>query len=255
MKRYKNKRIIIISLLCIILILIIIFLIMVNQSINIKNNNNINNNNNNNYISNIDSNANLINNSVNSVENSIYKNNTDNTEHITDDLNQIDSNQNLEYSDSGIEINSSQIFKDINIDNIDNNELNNCVSTLYKTLYNGTNNKDITNINEFIKNNFVTDFYGSDKNVNNLVYRIYTTKQLDILNPDNIYINFESLNDISNIQSTYEFISFTASFSCHVIQYPPQGQEDQTMHEWDTVITHTIKISRDGKLISLVNII
>lgn len=249
MKSNKKKYIVLILMLFVFGISIITLLIIINyKSIDITNNKETH------YTNSIDSNKNLVN---NYVKNSSSKKNINNTNYNYDNSNQFSTHENAnEYdNNSEITINANQIFKDIDINNIDNEQLNNCVITLYQTLYYGTNNKNISNINEFIDNNFITNFYGSDRDINNLIYRIYTTKQLDILNPDGIYINFESLNNISDIQSTYEFASFKVNISCHVIQHLPNAQGPDTTQEWDTTITQTIKISRDGKMMSLINII
>lgn len=248
MKRNKKKYNILIVALFAFGILIITLLIIIScKSINITNDKKTH------HTDNINSNKSLVN---SNVTNSSSKKIINNTNYMYDNFNQnssYESSNEFNNNSSEITINANQIFKDINISNIDNEQLNNCTITLYQTLYHGTNNKNISNINEFIDNNFVTNFYGSDRDINNLVYRIYTTRQLDILNPDGIYINFEALNNISDIQSTYEFASFKVSISCHVIQYLPNAQGPDTMQEWDTTITQTIKISRDGKMISLIN--
>lgn len=249
MKRNKKKYNILIIMLFVFVISIITLLIIINyKSIDITNNKKTQ------YTNSIDSNKNLVNNYVKKPSS---KKNVNNTNYSYDNFNQFSTYENTnEYdNNSEITINADQIFKNIDINNIDKEQLNNCVITLYRTLYHGTNNKNISNINEFIDNNFTTNFYGSDRNINNLIYRIYTTKQLDILNPDGMYVNFESLNNISDIQSTYEFASFKVNILCHVIQYLPNAQGSDTTQEWDTTITQTIKISRDGKMMSLINII
>ena len=249
MKRNKKKYNILVIMLFVFVISIITLLIIINyKSIDITNNKKTQ------YTNSIDSNKNLVNNYVKKPSS---KKNVNNTNYSYDNFNQFSTYENTnEYdNNSEITINADQIFKNIDINNIDKEQLNNCVITLYRTLYHGTNNKNISNINEFIDNNFTTNFYGSDRNINNLIYRIYTTKQLDILNPDGMYVNFESLNNISDIQSTYEFASFKVNILCHVIQYLPNAQGSDTTQEWDTTITQTIKISRDGKMMSLINII
>lgn len=212
-----------------------------NNKINYIDNSNLNNN--------IYTNKNIINyNNDNKIVTN--KNSTINELEINESN---ESNKSNESSINSLQINSNQIFKNIDITNVDNDQLNNDVRQLYTTLYNGTDNKNINNADIFIKNNFENHFSGSDKNVNNLIYRMYTTKRLDILSIDNSYFSFKSLNNIANIQSTYEFLSFTANITCHVIQYPMQ--EGDSIYEADVNLTQTIKISRNGKLMSLVNII
>ena len=144
---------------------------------------------------------------------------------------------------------NNKIFN-IDLHNINNEQLNNCTSILYQNIYNSNINTFDTD--DFIKNNMPQNFNVSDQDYNNKIFLLYRTHTLDSLRSfDCTNVNFVSLNNITDINQNYEYITYIANVTYHIIQYP-QSFGSQ-IHEFDIQKNDIIKISSDGKIISLIS--
>lgn len=152
-------------------------------------------------------------------------------------------------SNSDSNSNSNRIFN-IDLNHANNDQLNSCTQLLYQNIY----NKDINSIDidDFIENNVTKEFNGIDKDYNNKIFFLYKTNTLDSLRSFNgANIKFVSLNSITNINSNYEYTTYTANITYHIIQYPQSV--GATTDEFDIQKNDTIKISSEGKLISIIS--
>lgn len=228
----RTKKSITILLICILIIIGIIIILIININHNNSTINNTNNLNQNTYTE-----PKTNKNSISSMN--MFSNNKDyNSNDISNSNSNNDSNNN-----------SNRIF-DIDLNHVNNDQLNSCTQLLYQNIY----NKDINSIDidDFIENNVTKEFSDIDKDYNNKIFFLYKTNTLDSLRSFNgANIEFVSLNSITNINSNYEYTTYTANITYHITQYPQSF--GATTDEFDIQKNDTIKISSEGKLISIIS--
>lgn len=228
----RTKKSITILLICILIIIGIIIILIININHNNSTINNTNNLNQNTYTE-----PKTNKNSISSMN--MFSNNKDyNSNDISNSNSNNDSNNN-----------SNRIF-DIDLNHVNNDQLNSCTQLLYQNIY----NKDINSIDidDFIENNVTKKFSDIDKDYNNKIFFLYKTNTLDSLRSFNgANIEFVSLNSITNINSNYEYTTYTANITYHITQYPQSF--GATTDEFDIQKNDTIKISSEGKLISIIS--
>ena len=228
----RTKKSITILLICILIIIGIIIILIKNINHNNSTINNTNNLNQNTYTE-----PKTNKNSISSMN--MFSNNKDyNSNDISNSNSNNDSNNN-----------SNRIF-DIDLNHVNNDQLNSCTQLLYQNIY----NKDINSIDidDFIENNVTKEFSDIDKDYNNKIFFLYKTNTLDSLRSFNgANIEFVSLNSITNINSNYEYTTYTANITYHITQYPQSF--GATTDEFDIQKNDTIKISSEGKLISIIS--
>ena len=232
MMNNRTKKSITILLICILIIIGIIIILIININHNNSTINNTNNLNQNTYTE-----PKTNKNSISSMN--MFSNNKDyNSNDISNSNSNNDSNNN-----------SNRIF-DIDLNHVNNDQLNSCTQLLYQNIY----NKDINSIDidDFIENNVTKKFSDIDKDYNNKIFFLYKTNTLDSLRSFNgANIEFVSLNSITNINSNYEYTTYTANITYHITQYPQSF--GATTDEFDIQKNDTIKISSEGKLISIIS--
>lgn len=233
MKNNRIQKIIVILLTCIFIIAgaIVILVININHNHNTINNNNININ------QNAYADAKINNNSISNIN--MFSDNKGNN-----------SNNNISNSNINSSNNNSNRIFNIDLNHVNNDQLNSCTQLLYQNIY----NKDVNSIDidDFIENNVTKEFSDIDKDYNNKIYFLYKTNTLDSLRSFNgANIEFVSLNSITNIDSNYEYITYTANITYHIIQYPQSF--GATTDEFNVQKNDTIKISSEGKLISIIS--
>lgn len=232
MMNNRTKKSITILLICILIIIGIIIILIININHNNSTINNTNNLNQNTYTE-----PKTNKNSISSMN--MFSNNKDyNSNDISNSNSNNDSNNN-----------SNRIF-DIDLNHVNNDQLNSCTQLLYQNIY----NKDINSIDidDFIENNVTKEFSDIDKDYNNKIFFLYKTNTLDSLRSFNgANIEFVSLNSITNINSNYEYTTYTANITYHITQYPQSF--GATTDEFDIQKNDTIKISSEGKLISIIS--
>ena len=232
----RTKKSIIILLICILIIISIATILIININHNTNTINNTNNLNQNTYTE-PKTNKNNVSNMNMFSNNKGYNSN---------DLSNSNSNSN---SNSSSNSNSNRIFN-IDLNHVNHDKLNSCTQLLYQNIY----NKDINSIDidDFIENNITKEFSDVDKDYNNKIFFLYKTNTLDSLRSfDGADIQFVSLNSITNIDSNYEYTTYTANITYHIIQHPQAV--GSTTDELDIQKNDTIKISSEGKLISIIS--
>lgn len=230
----RTKKSITILLICILIIIGIIIILITNINHNNSTINNTNNLNQNTYTE-----PKTNKNSISSMN--MFSNNKD---YNSNDISNSNSNSNNDSNN-----NSNRIF-DIDLNHVNNDQLNSCTQLLYQNIY----NKDINSIDidDFIENNVTKEFSDIDKDYNNKIFFLYKTNTLDSLRSFNgANIEFVSLNSITNINSNYEYTTYTANITYHITQYPQSF--GATTDEFDIQKNDTIKISSEGKLISIIS--
>lgn len=232
MKNNRIQKIIVILLICIFIIACTIVILVINSN----HNNTTINNSNNNLNQNIYTDAKTNKNSISNI-NIFFENKENNINNI--------SNSNINSNNSS----NNKIFN-IDLNHVNNDQLNSCTQLLYQNIY----NKDINSIDidDFIENNVTKEFSDIDKDYNNKIFFLYKTNTLDSLRSFNgANIEFVSLNSITNINSNYEYTTYTANITYHITQYPQSF--GATTDEFDIQKNDTIKISSEGKLISIIS--
>lgn len=231
MMNNRTKKSIIILLICILIIISIIIILILNINHNSNTINNTDNLNQNTY-----------------TEPKTNKNSISNMNMLSNNQG-YNNNNNINISNSNSNSNSNRIFN-IDLNHVNNDQLNSCTQLLYQSIY----NKDIDSIDidDFIENNVTKEFSDIDKDYNNKIFFLYKTNTLDSLRSFNgTNIEFVSLNSITNIDSNYEYITYTANITYHITQYPQSF--GATTDEFDIQKNDTIKISSEGKLISIIS--
>lgn len=238
----RTKKSIIILLICILIIISIATILMININHNTNTINNTNNLNQNTYTE-------PKTNKNNVSDMNMFSNNKGYNSNDLSNSNSNSNSNNNSNSNSSSNSNSNRIFN-IDLNHVNHDKLNSCTQLLYQNIY----NKDINSIDidDFIENNITKEFSDVDKDYNNKIFFLYKTNTLDSLRSfDGADIQFVSLNSITNIDSNYEYTTYTANITYHIIQHPQAV--GSTTDELDIQKNDTIKISSEGKLISIIS--
>lgn len=146
--------------------------------------------------------------------------------------------------------NSESLFNNIDYKNISQEELQLDTAHFLQESYNSS---DFSTMKQFIDSNVANSFNDNEKDLaNNFAYRMFYYKNSpETINAMETVRTFISLNQLSDITTTYEYIEYNINVTYHMVS---AGQEvGVPPSESDITITQRVKLLANGKIASIID--
>lgn len=146
--------------------------------------------------------------------------------------------------------NSESLFNNIDYNNISQEELRLDTANFLQESYNSS---DFSTMKQFIDSNVTDSFNDNEKDLaNNFAYRMfYYRNSPEAINAMETVRTFISLNQLSDITTTYEYIEYNINVTYHMVS---AGQEvGVPPSESDITITQRVKLLANGKIASIID--